>query len=70
MDYFHSSIVERLAAEYRADALAHARQDGIARRAATAPGSSRVWMPPVPIGRLAQLLAHARARRASIGLRR
>jgi hypothetical protein len=70
MDYFHSSTVEWLAAAYRADALSHARRDGIARRAAASPGSWREWMPPAPIARLARLLAHASARRASIWLHR
>ena len=70
MDYFHSSIVAQLAAEYRADALAHARHDGIARRAAPAPRSSRTWMSPSLIARLAQLVAQASIRRAPAWLRR
>jgi hypothetical protein len=70
MDYFHPSIVERLAAENRSAALAHARQDGIARLAAPAPRSSRAWMSPSLIARLAQLVAQASIRRAPAWLRR
>lgn len=66
MDYFHSSIVERLAAESRADALAHARQDGFARRAARATNLRQSWLPPSPLARLAQLLNLASARRARL----
>lgn len=54
MDYFHSSIVERLAAEARADAIAHARRDGMARPATPAADARRHW--PAPLARLAQLL--------------
>ena len=70
MDYFHPSIVERLAAENRSAALAHARHDGIARRAAAAPRSSRTWVSPSLIARLAQLVAQASIRRAPARLRR
>ena len=69
MDYFHPSVVERLAAENRSAALAHAQHDGIARRAA-APRSSRTRMSPSLIARLAQLVAQASIRRAPVWLRR
>jgi hypothetical protein len=70
MDYFHSSIVAQLGAEYRADALAHARQDGIARRVVAGLDSPRAWLSPSLLARLAQLVAQASIRRAPTWLRR
>ncbi len=67
MDYFDSNIVERLAAEFRTDALAHARQDGIARRAALATNTGRGWLPRAPFARLAQFLDLVSVCRARFG---
>jgi hypothetical protein len=68
MDNFHSTIIERLAAEYRADALAQVHQVGLARRvAARHPSRTRICEPL--LSRLVRLVAQAALRRAAARLR-